>query len=104
MRHDRRWIPSITLAMLLALTVMLVQVNTASAHEGHSFYVGIQVPVERVNASYDKTVDNTEASNMTPRRGQGVSRSMIPTIPSRTGSVSWSATGYHCSPRRTDIT
>ncbi len=68
MRNDRRWIPSITLVLLLALTVISVQVNTASAHEGHSFYVGVQVPVERVDASYDKTVDNTEASN--PRRGQ----------------------------------
>ena len=68
MRHDRRWIPSIMLALLLALAVISVQVNTASAHEGHLFYVGVQVPVERVDASYDKTVDNTEANN--PRRGQ----------------------------------
>ena len=68
MRNDRHWIYSITLAMLLALTVISVQANTASAHEGHLWYVGLTVPVERVNASYDKTVDNTEASN--PRRGQ----------------------------------
>ena len=68
MRNDRHWIPSITLVLLLALTVISAQVNTASAHEGHLFYVGVQVPVERVDASYDKTVDNTQASN--PRRGQ----------------------------------
>ena len=68
MRNDRHWIPSITLVLLLALTVMLAQVNTASAHEGHLFYVGVQVPVERVDASYDKTVDNSEARNL--RRGQ----------------------------------
>lgn len=54
--------------MLLALPVMLSQVNTASAHEGHQFYIGVQVPVERVDASYDKTIDNTQSSN--PRRGQ----------------------------------
>ena len=46
MRNDRHWIPSITLVLLLALTVMLAQVNTASAHEGHLFYVGVTVPVE----------------------------------------------------------
>ena len=68
MRNDRHWIYSITLAMLLALPVISVQANTAFAHEGHLWYIGLTVPVERVNASYDKTVDNTEASN--PRRGQ----------------------------------
>ena len=68
MRNDRQWILSITLALILALTVILAQTDTASAHEGHSFYVGVQVPVERVDASYDKTVDNTQARN--PRRGQ----------------------------------
>ena len=54
--------------MLLALTVMATQTHTAFAHEGHLWYVGLTVPVERVKASYDKTVDNTKASN--PRRGQ----------------------------------
>ena len=68
MRNDRHWIYSTTLAMLLALTVISVHANTASAHEGHLWYIGLTVPVERVNASYDKTVDNTQASN--PRRGQ----------------------------------
>ena len=68
MRNDRRWIPSIMLALLLALPVASALTDTAFAHEGHQFYVGVQVPVERVNASYDKTVDNTQASN--PRRGQ----------------------------------
>lgn len=68
MRNDRHWILSITLALILALTVILAQANTASAHEGHSFYVGVQVPVERVDTFYDKTVDNTQARN--PRRGQ----------------------------------
>ena len=67
MRNNRHWMLSSTLALLLVLTVILAQAHTASAHEGHSFYVGIQVPVERVDASYDKTVDNTDASN--PRRG-----------------------------------
>ena len=72
MRNDRHWIPSPlttgALAMILALPVISAQTNTAFAHEGHLFYVGVQVPVERVDASYDKTVDNTQARN--PRRGQ----------------------------------
>ena len=71
MRNDRHWIPSpfttIALAMLLALPVITALTNTAYAHDGR-FYVGVQVPVERVDASYDKTVDNTNSSN--PRRGQ----------------------------------
>ncbi len=67
MRNNRQWIHSIMLGMLLTLPVASAMTDTASAHEGHSFYVGIQVPVERVDASYDKTVDNTDASN--PRRG-----------------------------------
>ena len=68
MRTHRHRIPTITLAMLLALTVIAAQTKTAFAHEGR-FYVGGQAPMERVNASYDKTVDNTHPSNMTPRRG-----------------------------------
>lgn len=72
MRNDRQWIPSplttVALAMLLALPVISAQANTAFAHEGHLFYVGVQVPVERVDASYDKTVDNSEARN--PRSSQ----------------------------------
>ena len=71
MRNDRLWISSplttVALVMLLALPAILAQANMAAAHGGR-FYVGVQVPVERVNASYDKTVDNTQASN--PRRGQ----------------------------------
>ena len=71
MRNDRQWIPgpltTAALAMLLALPVITAQANTAFAHQGR-FYVGVQVPVERVDASYDKTVDNTNSSN--PRRGQ----------------------------------
>ncbi len=71
MRNDRHWIPSIMLAMLLALPIISAQTNTASAHEGHLFYVGVQVPVERVDASYDKTVDNTDPRYAGPevRRG-----------------------------------
>ena len=72
MRTHRHRIPSPlttgALVMLLALPIIAAQTKTAFAHEGHLFYVGVQVPVERVNASYDKTVDNTEARN--PRRGQ----------------------------------
>lgn len=59
---------TLALAMLLALLVILVQTNTAYAHKGHLFYVGVTVPVERVDAAYDKTVDNTQARN--PLKGQ----------------------------------
>lgn len=72
MQNDRPWVPSplttAVLAMLLALPVTSALTNTAFAHQGR-FYVGVQVPVERVDASYDKTVDNTHPDNMTPRRG-----------------------------------
>ena len=72
MRNNRHRIPRplapVALAMLLTLPVISARTNTAFAHEGHLFYVGVTVPVERVDASYDKTVDNTGASN--PRRGQ----------------------------------
>ena len=45
---------TVGLAMLLALTVISARTNTAFAHEGHLFYVGVTVPVERVDASYDR--------------------------------------------------
>ncbi|MDE0144405.1 MAG: outer membrane beta-barrel protein [Nitrospira sp.] len=71
MRNDQYRMPSlltiVALAVLLSLPVISAQTSTASANDGR-FYVGVTVPVERVNASYDKTVDNTQARN--PRRGQ----------------------------------
>lgn len=71
MRNDRLRISSplstVALAALLALPVTSAQTGTASANDGR-FYVGVTVPVERVDASYDKTVDNTRSSN--PRSGQ----------------------------------
>lgn len=71
MRNDRLWIhaplASVTLVMLLALPVVSTQTGTAFAEEGR-FYVGVTVPVERVDASYDKTVDNTRSRN--PRSGR----------------------------------
>jgi len=71
MRNDQYRMPSlltiVALAVLLSLPVISAQTSTASANDGR-FYVGVTVPVERVNASYDKTVDNTQANN--PRRGQ----------------------------------
>lgn len=71
MRNDQHWIPSplttVALTMLLALQVTSALTPTAFAHDGR-FYVGVTVPVERVEASYDKTVDNTQSSN--PQSGQ----------------------------------
>ncbi len=70
MRNHRHRIPgtlpTVVLTMLLALPV-IPATSTASANDGR-FYVGVTVPVERVDASYNKTVDNTQSSN--PRRGQ----------------------------------
>ena len=69
MRNHRHWIPgpltTAALTMLLALSVTSALTNTAFADQG-SFYVGVQVPVERVDASYDKTVDNTDPRYMGP--------------------------------------
>lgn len=71
MRNDQLSISSsltkAALAVFLALQVISAQTSTASANDGR-FYVGVTVPVERVDASYDKTVDNTQSNN--PRRGQ----------------------------------
>lgn len=75
MRNNRHRIPrplaSVTLAMLLALPVMSAQTGTAFA-EDRRFYVGVTVPVERLDTSYKKTVDNTHPSNRVPEPRRGM--------------------------------
>ena len=56
MRYDRPWIPSVTLVTLLALPV----ISATAFAEDRRFYVGVTIPVERLDASYEKTVDNTD--------------------------------------------
>ena len=75
MRNNRHRIPkplaSVTLAMLLALPVMSAQTGTAFA-EDRRFYVDVTVPVERLDTSYKKTVDNTHPSNRVPEPRRGM--------------------------------
>ncbi len=56
------------LVMLLALTG--ARTPQAFAHDGR-FYVGVTIPVERLDASYDKTVDNTDPRNNVPPPQRG---------------------------------
>ena len=60
-----------TLTMLLALPVISAQTTTAFA-EDRRFYVGVTVPVERLDTSYKKTVDNTHPSNRVPEPRRGM--------------------------------
>lgn len=64
-----RYPTSVTLAILLIL--MATQTPTAFAHQAR-FYVGVTVPAERLDASYGKTIDNTDPRNQVPepRRGK----------------------------------
>ena len=98
MRNKRHRIPrplaSVTLAMLLALTVMSTYTGTAFA-EDRRFYVGVTIPVERLDASYEKTVDNTHPSNRVPSHDAAWCFMMrIPTILSHMGSVCLPAIDY----------
>ena len=58
-------------AMLLAIPLMLVQTGAVCA-EDQRFYVGIVVPVEQLNASFDKTVDNTDENTLVPESRKGM--------------------------------
>ena len=58
MFHRHRSLTSVAAAMLIAIPLMLARTGATFAENGR-FYVGIAVPVEQLNASFDKTVDNT---------------------------------------------
>ena len=58
-------------AMLLAIPLMLVQTGAVFA-EDQRFYVGIAVPLEQLNASFDKTVDNTDENTLVPESRKGM--------------------------------
>ena len=74
MRRDRRRISgplvSLTVAMLLVLPVTSARTITAFAEDGQ-FYVGMTVPVERLDASYAKTVDHTDPRYVGLEEGRG---------------------------------
>ncbi len=71
MRTHRHRIPVAPVTLAILLTLMTTQTPTAFAQQGR-FYVGVTVPVERLDTSYEKTVDNTDPRNQVPepRRGQ----------------------------------
>ena len=59
------------LTFVAVALLMLAQTGAASA-EDRRFYVGLAVPVERLKASFEKTVDNTAVNTLVPapRRGK----------------------------------
>lgn len=61
----------VAVAMLLAIPLMSAQTGAAFA-EDQRFYVGIAVPVEQLNASFDKTVDNTAENTLVPEPRKGM--------------------------------
>ncbi len=75
MRTHRRWIhnpsASVTLITFLTLPVLLAHTTPTFAEE-RRFYVGVTVPVERLDASYEKTVDNTHPDNRVPEPRRGM--------------------------------
>ena len=61
----------VAVTMLLAIPPVLAQTGAAFA-EDQRFYVGIAVPVEQLNASFDKTVDNTAENTLVPEPRKGM--------------------------------
>ena len=66
--YRHRPLTFVAIAMLLS---MLTQTGAAFA-EDQRFYVGIVVPVEQLNASFDKTVDNTADNTLVPEPRKGM--------------------------------
>lgn len=69
--HRHRPLTFVAVAMLLAISPVLAQTGAAFA-EDQRFYVGIAVPVEQLNASFDKTVDNTAENTLVPEPRKGM--------------------------------
>ena len=66
--NQHRPLTFVAMAMLLS---MLAQTGAAFA-EDQRFYVGIAVPVEQLNVSFDKTVDNTAGNTLVPEPRKGM--------------------------------
>jgi len=75
MRNYQHWIhgplASVTLVILSILLLTLARTGVTFA-EDRRFYVGVTVPVERLDASYEKTVDNTHPDNRVPEPRRGM--------------------------------
>lgn len=69
--HRHRPLTFVAAAMLLAISPVLAQTDAAFAAD-QRFYVGIAVPVEQFNASFDKTVDNTAENTLVPEPRKGM--------------------------------
>lgn len=69
--NPNRPLTFVAVAMLLAIPLMLPPTGAAFA-EDQRFYVGIMVPVEQLNASFDKTVDNTADNTLVPEPRKGM--------------------------------
>ena len=66
--YRHRPLTFVAMAMLLSI---LAQTRAAFA-EDQRFYVGIAIPVEQLNASFDKTVDNTAENTLVPEPRKGM--------------------------------
>ena len=66
--HRHRPLTFVAVAMLLSI---LAQTGAVFA-EDQRFYVGIAVPVEQLNVSFDKTVDNTAENTLVPEPRKGM--------------------------------
>ena len=75
LRPNRHWmrgpLTSVVVAMLLGLPGIFVQTGTAFAEE-RRFHVGIVVPVEYLEVSFEKSVDNTDPNTLVPEPRRGM--------------------------------
>ena len=71
MPRRHRPLTFVAVAMLLAILPVLTQIGVAFA-EDQRFYVGVAVPVEQLNVSFDKTVDNTAENTLVPEPRKGM--------------------------------
>ena len=72
---NRRWmrgkVVSVVVALLQALPLVFLQTGLAHA-EDRRFHIGLGVPVDFLQASFQKTVDNTSANTLVPEPRRGM--------------------------------
>ena len=69
--NGHRPLTFVAAAMLLVIPPALAQTSAVFAEDGR-FYVGLAVPVEQLNASFGKTVDNTAENTLVPEPRKGM--------------------------------
>lgn len=91
---NRQWTKCVLIAALA--TTLLCGADVALGQEGR-FYVGTTGVLELLDASYDKTTDNTDPVTSRPSAGRYITI-QIPTLKRALGSASWPGIGV-CSIR-----